>query len=117
MVSRRFFLFRAVPAVVSTVAFFDIGAAYAKQPHEFDWAQKRLGIDVARFGEDRTVQWLVVWGADTPPMGIFPKGSYAGLIDAERDAAIQQAALFEAVNDEVASRQFYGGVKASTWRM
>ena len=25
------------------------------QPHEYDWAQKRLGIDVARFGDDRTV--------------------------------------------------------------
>jgi hypothetical protein len=23
--------------------------------HQYDWAQKRLGIDVARFGDDRTI--------------------------------------------------------------
>ncbi len=48
MVSRRFFLFRAVPAVVSTVAFFDIGAAYAAADARTltlsDWA-KRLDPD------------------------------------------------------------------------
>lgn len=27
------------------------------QTHEYDWQQKRLGVDVARFGDDRTVIW------------------------------------------------------------
>ena len=43
-ISRRVFLFRAVPAVVSTVAFFDIGAAYAAADARIltlaDWAQR-----------------------------------------------------------------------------
>jgi hypothetical protein len=26
-------------------------------PHQFNWQQKRLGVDVARFGDDRTVIW------------------------------------------------------------
>ena len=25
------------------------------EPHEYDWSQKRLGVDCARFGDDRTV--------------------------------------------------------------
>jgi phage terminase large subunit len=35
------------------------------RPESYDWAQKRLGVDVARFGDDRTVifprQGLVAW--------------------------------------------------------
>jgi len=33
----------------------DQAMAVHLQDHEFNWAQKRLGIDVARFGDDRTV--------------------------------------------------------------
>jgi len=35
----------------------DVDAAMNRhlEKHEYDWAQKRLGVDVARFGDDRTV--------------------------------------------------------------
>lgn len=45
----------------------DVEAAMKRhyRPDQFDWAQKRIGVDVARFGDDRTVlfprQGLVAW--------------------------------------------------------
>jgi phage terminase large subunit len=35
----------------------DVQAAMTRtlEPHQYDWQQKRIGVDVARFGDDRTV--------------------------------------------------------------
>lgn len=46
-------------SINSLLSYEEVMAAMARQlePHQYEWQQKRIGVDVARFGDDRTVLW------------------------------------------------------------
>jgi hypothetical protein len=66
-------------------------------------------------GSDNTSIWLIVWGAQTV-MGIFPKGSKAGLIHEDRGEQIIQTSDGKRMVALVDRFQWKAGIALKDWR-
>lgn len=81
-------------SINSLLGVEDVNAAINRhlQPEQYEWAQKRLGVDVARFGNDRTV--------------IFPRQGLAA-----RKPVVLRHARNAAVSVDIANRVLAGKAK------